>query len=57
MLGGVNIEQYSWLGIGSTVIESLNLAENTQIAAGAVVTQSTQANSLYLGIPTNVYAP
>lgn len=49
--GGVNIGQYSWLGIGSTVIESLCLAENTQIAAGAVVTRSTQANSLYLGVP------
>ena len=49
--GGVNINKFSWLGIGSTVIESLTLAENTQIGAGAVVTQSTQANSLYLGVP------
>ena len=49
--GGVNIDKLSWLGIGSTVIECLTLAENTQIGAGAVVTQSTQANSLYLGVP------
>jgi sugar O-acyltransferase (sialic acid O-acetyltransferase NeuD family) len=49
--GGVTIEALSWLGIGSTVIECLTLAENTQIGAGAVVTQSTQANSLYLGVP------
>jgi sugar O-acyltransferase (sialic acid O-acetyltransferase NeuD family) len=49
--GGVNIDKLSWLGIGSTVIECLTLAENTQVGAGAVVTQSTQENSLYLGIP------
>jgi len=49
--GGVTIGVLSWLGIGSTVIECLTLAENTQIGAGAVVTQSTQANSLYLGVP------
>ena len=49
--GGVNINKLSWLGIGSTVIESLTVAENTQVGAGAVVTQSTQINSLYLGVP------
>ena len=49
--GGVSIAKFSWLGIGSTVIERLTFAENTQIGAGAVVTQSTQANSLYLGVP------
>jgi sugar O-acyltransferase (sialic acid O-acetyltransferase NeuD family) len=49
--GGVNINKLSWLGIGSTVIECLTIAENTQIGAGAVVTQSTHANSLYLGVP------
>mgnify|MGYP003385255885 CR=1 FL=1 len=49
--GGVVVGALSWLGIGSTVIEHLTLAENTQIGAGAVVTQSTQKNSLYLGVP------
>lgn len=49
--GGVTIEQYSWLGIGSAVIEYLTVAKNTQIGAGAVVINSTQANSLYLGVP------
>jgi len=49
--GGVTVESLSWLGIGSTIIECLTLAENTQVGAGAVVTQSTQENSLYLGVP------
>lgn len=49
--GGVNIGKLSWLGIGSTVIECLTIANNTQIGAGGVITQSTQANSLYLGVP------
>jgi sugar O-acyltransferase (sialic acid O-acetyltransferase NeuD family) len=49
--GGVHIAQLSWIGIGSTIVEYITLADNTQVGAGAVVTQSTQANSLYLGIP------
>ncbi len=49
--GGVQIGQLSWLGIGSTIVDSITLADNTQIGAGAVVTRSTQANSLYVGVP------
>ena len=49
--GGVHIAQLSWIGIGSTIVECITLADNTQVGAGAVITQSTQANSLYLGVP------
>jgi len=49
--GGVHISQLSWIGIGSTIVDYITLADNTQVGAGAVVTQSTQANSLYLGVP------
>jgi len=49
--GGVHIGQLSWLGIGSAIVDSITLADNTQVGAGAVVTQSTQANSLYVGVP------
>jgi len=49
--GGVHISQLSWIGIGSTIVEYITLADNTQVGAGAAVTQSTQANSLYLGVP------
>jgi sugar O-acyltransferase (sialic acid O-acetyltransferase NeuD family) len=49
--GGVHIAQLSWIGIGSIIVECITLADNTQVGAGAVVTQSTQANSLYVGVP------
>jgi UDP-N-acetylbacillosamine N-acetyltransferase len=49
--GGVHIAQLSWIGIGSTIVECITLADNTQVGAGGVVTQSTQANSLYIGVP------
>ena len=49
--GSTTVGALSWLGIGSTVIEGITLAKNTQVGAGAVVTQSTIANSLYLGVP------
>ena len=49
--GGVKIGRYSWLGIGSAVVEYIELGENTQAGAGAVITQATEANALYLGVP------
>ena len=49
--GGVTVGQFSWLGIGSSVVEYITLAENTQTGAGAVITGSTQSNQLYLGVP------
>lgn len=49
--GGVHIAQLSWIGIGSSIVEYITLADNTQVGAGAAITQSTQANSLYLGVP------
>jgi sugar O-acyltransferase (sialic acid O-acetyltransferase NeuD family) len=49
--GGVKIGALSWLGIGSAVIEYIELAERTQVGAGAVITKPTLANTLYLGVP------
>ena len=49
--GGVNVGKHSWLGIGSSVVEYITIAENTQSGAGAVITQSTSSNTLYLGVP------
>ena len=51
LAGNVNVGKLSWLGIGSAVVQGIHIAENTQTGAGAVVTQSTRANSLYVGIP------
>lgn len=49
--GGVIVGKFSWLGIGSSVIEYITIAQNTQSGAGAVITKSTQSNKLYLGAP------
>jgi UDP-N-acetylbacillosamine N-acetyltransferase len=49
--GGVKVGKFSWLGIGSSVVEYITIAENTQSGAGAVITSSTQSNTLYLGVP------
>lgn len=49
--GSVVIKQYSWVGIGASVIECITLQKNTQVAAGSVVIKSTKENSLYAGIP------
>ena len=49
--GGVEVGTRSWLGIGSSVVEYITIAENTQSGAGAVITHSTQSNTLYLGVP------
>lgn len=49
--GGVTIGELSWVGIGASIIECITLETNTQIASGATVTQSTQKNSLYAGVP------
>jgi len=49
--GGVTIGELCWVGIGASIIECITLETNTQIASGAAVTQSTQKNSLYAGVP------
>lgn len=51
LAGGVIVGEFSWLGIGSSVVEYITIANNTQSGAGAVITQSTSSNTLYLGVP------
>lgn len=49
--GGVTVGERSWIGIGASVIESITLAPNTQVAAGSSIIKATQKNSLYAGVP------
>ena len=51
--GGVKIGQYSWLGIGCSIVEYIELATNTKVGAGAVVHKSTVSNQLYVGVPAS----
>ena len=41
----------AWLGLGSVILPKVNIAEGCVIAAGAVVTKSTEPNGLYAGVP------
>ncbi len=51
LAGTVTVGQASWFGVGSSSVQAINIAENTQIGAGAAVTKDTQANGLYVGVP------
>jgi len=57
LAGGVCVGKNSWLGIGSSVIEGVHLAENIQVAAGAVVIKAEQSNALYMGVPAKAIRP
>ncbi len=49
--GTVFVKELSWFGVGSCSVQSITIAQNTQIGAGAAVTKSTKANGLYVGVP------
>lgn len=49
--GAVNIGQCSWLGIGSSVIQCINIANNVIIGAGSCVTEHISEAGTYVGSP------
>ena len=49
--GGVTIGELSWLGIGCTIIQYLNIAPNCQMGAGTVVIKDITEPGLYVGSP------
>lgn len=50
-IGCIEIMNNSFIGNGSIVMYGVRIAENNIIAAGSVVTKSTEPNSVYAGIP------
>ena len=40
-----------WIGMRSVILPGVNIADGCIIAAGSVVTKSTEPNSLYAGVP------
>jgi acetyltransferase-like isoleucine patch superfamily enzyme len=48
---GVTIEDDVWLGGGVKVVDGVTLQKGCVIGAGAVVTKSTEAYGIYVGIP------
>ncbi|GHF87876.1 acetyltransferase [Thalassotalea marina] len=51
LAGTVSVGDLTWFGVGSCSVQSIDIAFNTQVGAGAAVTNSTQASGLYVGVP------
>jgi len=51
LAGTVKIGQGSWLGIGSVVINNININNNCKIGAGSVVINDINEPGTYVGIP------
>lgn len=52
--GFVTIGECVSLGIGSVIIDRLNLCSNTRTGAGAVVIDSIEVPGLYVGVPAKI---
>ena len=52
--GFCNIGDYSFLGVNSTVIDSIEVGKNCFVGAGALVQKDIAANSVIQGISTKL---
>lgn len=48
---GIIIEDDVWIGAGARVLDGVTIRKGTVVAAGAVVTKSTESNSIVAGVP------
>lgn len=51
---GIIIEDDVWLGTGVKVLDGVTISKGCVIGANAVVTRSTEANGIYVGIPAKL---
>lgn len=51
LAGNVRIGSGSWLGIGTSVIQGINIAEQVQLGANSTVVSDIQVAGLYVGSP------
>jgi len=49
--GGVYVGDYSWIGVGVSVINNVSVGENALIGAGAAVVTDIEANVTAVGVP------
>ena len=47
----VSIGDYSWIGLGVTIMPGVHIGRGCVIGAGSLVTKDTEDNSLYVGSP------
>ncbi len=47
----VTIGDYSWIGLGVTILPGVHIGRGCVIGAGSLVTKDTEENSLYVGSP------
>ncbi len=48
---GITIKDDVWIGTGARILDGITLAKGSIIAAGAVVTKSTEEYGIYGGVP------
>ncbi|GAE31347.1 acetyltransferase [Halalkalibacter hemicellulosilyticus] len=51
LAGAVKVGQESWLGIGSTVSNNVNITSNCKVGAGTVVVMDITETGTYVGVP------
>lgn len=51
---GIRIEDDVWIGAGACILDGVTLHKGTVIAAGAVVTKSTEVYSIAAGVPARL---
>lgn len=51
---GIRIEDDVWIGAGARILDGVTLRTGTVVGAGAVVTKSTEAYDVIVGVPARV---
>ena len=54
LAGFVDVASHCFLGVSTTVIDNVKIAQGVQTGAGAVVTNSISNEGLYLGVPAKI---
>ena len=52
--GSTKIGELSWIGIGSNIIQSLNITNNVIVGAGSTVIDSIKRSGTYVGAPARL---
>ena len=53
-LKGIVIEDDVWIGAGARILDGVRISSGTVIGAGAVVTKTTEPNSVVAGVPARL---